>query len=238
MSTLYTFGCSYTQDFEDINPHLHNGLKPAQLRYVDEFLNGVIPPTWSKVLSNLLGYDRINMAQGGSGNENIFENVCVMSPQFKKGDMVIIQWTENHRFRWPNSEGNWVQQLPGWKIDIPTLSKSTYEEIIVIRDHSLYRKQLYNYHILIEQLALSVGFDIYYWSMGNNIITELPKDKKFLLSDKLDNSNYLNNNYNKYFRIMNGYTVTEETNGLISDGHYSKTGHEVIGRLFYEHITS
>ena len=237
MNTLYTFGCSYTQDFEDINSHLHDGQKPAQLKYVDEFLDGVMPPTWSKVLSNLLGYDRINMAQGGTGNETIFENVCKMSPNFKKGDMVIIQWTENHRFRWPsdNYDNLWTQQLPNnyWKI--PTLSKLTFEEIIVIRNHPLYRKQLYNYHILLEQLALSVGFDIYYWSMSQDIITELPKDRKYLLSDKLKD---WYNVYSKYFHKMKAYTVTQETNGLISDGHYSKTGHEVIGRLFYEHITT
>ena len=235
MNTLYTFGCSYSQDFEDIYSHLHDGQKPAQLKYVDEFLDGVMPPTWSKVLSDLLGYDRINMAQGGTGNETIFENVCVLSPQFKKGDMVIIQWTENHRFRWPSDDYDnlWTQQLPNnyWKI--PTLSKLTFEEMTVIRNHHLYRKELYNYQTLLEQLALSVGFDIYFWSMGENIITELPIDKKFLLSNKFKD---WYNEYRTYFNKMMAYTVTQETNGVISDGHYSKTGHEVIGNLFYEHI--
>jgi len=232
MKTLYTFGCSYTQDFEKLFPN------DPQLKYVDDFLNGIIPPAWPKVLSNLLGYECVNTSRGGIGNETIFENVCKMSPNFKKGDMVIIQWTVNHRFRWPNHEGYWVNQLPNWSIDIPTLSKTTRDEILLIRDHPLYRKQLYNYQILLEQLASSVGFDIYYWSMADNIITELPKDKKYLLSDKLDNFNYLINNYAKYFGLMNAHTISQETNGVNSDGHYGKNGHEVIGKLFYEHIIS
>ena len=231
MNTLYTFGCSYTQDFEKLSSN------DPQLKYVDQYLDGIIPPTWSKVLSNLLGYDIVNTAKGGNGNETIFENVCKSSPNFKKGDMVIIQWTENHRFRWPNLEGHWANQLPnhyhGDKI--PTLSKRTFEEILFIRDHPLYKEQLYNYHILIEQLALSVGFDIYHWFMGDSIISELPIHKKYLLSDKFDKTAP---NYFTYFNKMNGYTITKETNGVISDGHYSKTGHEVIGKLFYEHITS
>jgi hypothetical protein len=38
MNTLYTFGCSFTEDFENIPEFLHDGGKPAQLRYVDQFL--------------------------------------------------------------------------------------------------------------------------------------------------------------------------------------------------------
>jgi len=44
--------------------------------------------------------------------------------------------------------------------------------------------------------------------------------------------------YAKYFGLMNAYTISQETDGVNSDGHYSKTGHEVIGKLFYEHIIS
>jgi hypothetical protein len=233
MSTLYTFGCSFTQDFEKLSPD------DPQIKYVNEFIGGIIPPTWSKILSNLLEYDRVNTSSGGIGNDVIFENVCKMSPNFKKGDIVIIQWTQNHRFRWPhnyydNHDGFWVNQIPNYYREIPTLSKRTFEEILLIRDHPLYRKQLYNHQILIEQLAMSVGFDIYYWAMGEKIISELPKDRKFLLRDKFDRFSH---NWFTYFSKMNAHTITQETNGVILDGHYSKTGHEVIGKLFYEHIT-
>lgn len=232
MNTLHTFGCSYTQEFELLTPN------DPQIKYVNEFLNGIIPPTWSKILSNLLGYNQVITAQGGIGNETIFEKVCKMSPNFKKGDMVIIQWSQNHRFRWPhnnnpNHKGYWVNQIPNFCNELPTLSKTTQDEIFLIRDHPLYREQLYNYHVLIEQLARSVGFDIYYWAMGEKIISELPKDKKFLLSDKFDK---VSHNYFTYFNKMNAYTITQETNGVIYDGHYGKTGHEIIGKLFYEHI--
>jgi hypothetical protein len=70
--------------------------------------------------------------------------------------------------------------------------------------------------------------------MADNIITELPKDKKYLLSDKF---NEIFSNYPKYFGKMGALKISEETNGVNSDGHYGKGGHEVIGKLFYEHIT-
>lgn len=228
---LYTFGCSYTQDFEKLD------LYDYQMTYVNEYLNGIFPPSWPRVLSNLLSYDVVNSALSSNDNETIFEDVCKLSPKFKKGDIVIIQWTQNHRFRWPShdEENKWVKQLPNWYIEIPTLSKSTFEEVVVIRDHLLYRQQLYNQQTLLEQLSISVGFDIFYWSMADHLITELPKDKKYLLSNKLD-SKFCN--YSNYFNKMNAYTITQETEGSIFDGHFSKIGHEVIGKLFYEHITS
>lgn len=229
---LYTFGCSYTQDFEKLNSI------DIQMTYVNEFLNGITPPSWPIVLSNLLLYDVVNSAIGGNDNETIFEDVCKLSPKFKKGDMVIIQWTQNHRFRWPsyNEENKWVRQLPNWYLEMPTLSKSTFDEVVVIRDHRLYRQQLYNQQTLLEQLSSSVGFDIFYWSMASNLlVTELPKDKKYLLSDKLK-PKYCH--YSEYFDTMKVHTIAKETNGVINDGHYGKTGHEVIGKLFYDHIIS
>ena len=185
MNTLYVFGCSYSEDFENVPKNTHTGDKPAQLKYVDEFLNGVYPPTWSKVLSNLLGYKRVNEAKGGSSNLQIFENVCKQSSNFKKDDIVIIQWTNNSRFRWPSNTG-WVPVLSNLFHDGIGISIETYEEILVSRTHKLYREEIYNYQNLINTLADSVGFDNFYFAKDRNLFFEPPKNKKSLLSKHLN----------------------------------------------------
>jgi hypothetical protein len=237
MNTLYVFGCSYSEDFENVFSQLHDGNKPAQLKYVDEVLNGVYPPTWSKVLSNLLGFERVNKAQGGSSNLQIFENVCKESGNFKKGDIVIIQWTHNSRFRWPSeNNGGWIPILPSLYQNTYGLSKETYEEILVSRTNKLYREEIYNYQNLLNTLAESIGFNNFYFAKDENLLIELPKNEKFLLSDYFD--------YNKKIDIstvlsnMGVTTVTQETNGLISDGHYGKDGHQKIGEIFYNLINN
>jgi hypothetical protein len=70
--------------------------------------------------------------------------------------------------------------------------------------------------------------------MDDKLLLELPKNYRHLLSEYFD--------YNKDINIItifekNGVTtVTQESNGLISDGHYGKRGHQKIGELFYNHI--
>jgi hypothetical protein len=233
MNTLYTFGCSFTEDFENIIYYPHIGDKPSQLKYVDEILNGKYPPTWSKVLSNLLGFKRVNKAQGGSSNLQIFENVCKESSNFKKDDIVIIQWTHNSRFRWPSDTG-WTPVLPSLFHDGIGISIETYEEILVSRTHKLYREEIYNYQNLINTLSDSVGFNVLYFAKDENLLIDLPKNKKLLLSEYFDCDKKIN--ITTVLSNMGVTTVTQETNGLVSDGHYGKDGHQKLGEIFYEYI--
>ena len=234
MNTLYTFGCSYSEDFENISETLHNGKKPAQLRYVDEILGGIKPPTWSKVLGNLLNYEVINKAQGGSSNPQIFENICKLSNEFKKNDIVIVQWTKNNRFRWAGKT-QWIPLLPNnYHHSNFDISQITFEELLVSRSHKLHRDEIYSFQNIINSLSDAVGFQVFYFAMDDKLLLELPKNYRHLLSEYFD--------YNKDINIItifekNGVTtVTQESNGLITDGHYGKIGHQRIAQLFYDHI--
>ena len=233
MNTLYTFGCSYSEDFENLSETLHNGKKPTQLRYVDEILNGVKPPTWPKVLGNLLNYEVINKAQGGSSNYQIFNNVCELSHMFKKDDIVIIQWTQNSRFRWP-SDGGWIPVLPNLFHELNEMSIITYEETLVSRTHKLFREEIYNYQNIINSLSKSVGNKIFYWAADDKLINELPKDKKYILSEFFDYERKIG--IPEIFYNNGVRTITQETMGKISDGHYGKIGHQRIAELFYDYI--
>ena len=234
MNTLYTFGCSYSEDFENIFENLHDGKKPAQLRYVDEILNGIKPMSWPKVLGHLLNYDVINKAQGGSSNPQIFENICKLSNEFKENDIVIVQWTKNNRFRWPSNYG-WIPMLPnGYHNNGYNISLKTFEEILVSRSHKLYVEEIYNFQNIVTSLSTAVGFQVFYLSMDDELLIELPKNNRYLLSEQFDHKR--NIGIRTVFEKNNVKTISQESNNLISDLHYGKQGHQRIAELFYDHI--
>jgi hypothetical protein len=230
---LYIFGCSYSEDFENVPKFITDNLKSAQIRYVEEFLMGITPPTWSKVLSEFLNCDRINSAVGGSSNPHIFENVCRYSSEFKKGDIVIVQWTKNSRFRWP-SRGGWIPMLPSNFNKNDKISLTTFEETIVARSHRLFREEIYMYQNLINSLSDAVKFNVYYFAMDEKLLVDLPQNNRHLLSQYFIYEKKIG--ISEIFNKNGVITISQETNNKISDGHFGKIGHQKIGELFYEHI--
>ena len=68
MSTLHTFGCSYTADYA-----LDGG------KY-EEFYNirgGNFPDVWPKILAKKLNFELNNFGKGGVGNDFIFNQICL-----------------------------------------------------------------------------------------------------------------------------------------------------------------
>jgi hypothetical protein len=72
MSTLFTFGCSFTEDFERvIETTKYSDFIPAQRRYVENHLNGRIPKSWPQLLSEKLDLYLKNYGVGGMSNYHI-----------------------------------------------------------------------------------------------------------------------------------------------------------------------
>ena len=67
MNTLYTFGCSFTEGFNENH-------EPYQEYKI--FKGGTFPKTWSELLSEKLGLNLFNYGQGSIGNQHIFTNFC------------------------------------------------------------------------------------------------------------------------------------------------------------------
>jgi hypothetical protein len=234
MNTLFTFGCSFTEDFTEVPPDM------GQTIYVMDYLNGRVPDAWPTVLSKLLSFDVQNFGKGGSSNYQIFDVICQQCSKFNKGDIVIIGWTGLNRFRWANfDEDKWNHIIPNFNTKVHNevyITDNTLNEILVNREHSLYVDEIYSYQKMIDRLAEVVGFDVYYWAMDNRIINSLPPetlcDKKYLCGHLISQGQSIP----RLINIGGGKTIMDETNNLIVDYHYGETGHQVQGELFYKHI--
>ena len=238
MSTLFTFGCSFTEDFERVlETTKYSNFIPAQRRYVEDYLNGRIPKSWPQLLSENLDLDLKNYGVGGMSNYHIFEEVCEHCNEFKEGDVVVIGWTHVTRFRWVGNDNSWSPIFSQYTENASKIiSENTYNEILIQRTKNLYVIEIYKYQKLIEQLSTSVGFDLYFWSSDGEIINKENKQfingKKYLLNASIS----YNNNVFNIIQKNGGKTINEETEGKIPDNHLGESGHKVQAELFYNHI--
>jgi len=234
MSTLFTFGCSYTQSYED---NKSNSIKYGEYY---KFKGNFFPPTWSEILSNKLNFNLKNYGNGGGGNNLIFQNLCNNINEIKKNDIVIIQWTYVHRYMWVDKESdNWVHFGAGPLNGNRSISETTHEEITFNRTHPLYVNQIYEWMKLIDRLSKSVGFEVYYWSADYYVLYPLDEiereNKKYLLGDS--KFKYFETIFGEIFKL-GGKTIKEETNGLVNDLHFGESAHKIMGELFYNHIVN
>lgn len=229
MSTLFTFGCSYTEDYRTNLISNYTDYK--------SFKGGIYPDSWPKILADKLGYDIKNYGQSATGNYQIFHRFCQQVNEIKKGDIVIIEWTYMNRYRWVNMSTNkWIHLGVGLA-NVPDITESTHSSICINRTSKLYLEEIFDFQNVIDRLSESIGFEIYYWSCDVDLIYPIPKKerrlKKYLISDYVSENN--ETTFDEVFR-RGGKRIFEETNGLINDNHFGESAHKVMAELYYDHI--
>ena len=241
---LFAFGCSYTEDCSIY--YRMGGMDPNHpyLRYmkiVKNSLLGTEPPrAWPFFLGKKLGCEVINFGSTGASNTEIFSTICKECPKISSGDLVIIEWSYNHRFRWVNEKTNQWAKFGIYMNPDPheIINPGTHQDISINRSHEKYAEDIYDYEKIIDQLAKNAGFKVYYWSCDNNIIYRLPEElksqKKYLISEMVESGK---NAFDPIFK-RGGKTIKEETSGKIDDYHFGESAHIIMADLFYEHITN
>jgi hypothetical protein len=243
MGKLFTFGCSYSENYDVLYEKYKDSdgtNLPGQVKYIRDFLGGVAPKVWPQVLADLLSMESCNYARGGDCNDGIFEQVCIHSDEFTKDDIVIIQWTHLVRYRWPTQK-TWVNYNINYvtfnDYTIPYPSESQHNKIIISRDSDLIVKEVYNWQKIIQQLSKLIGFKLYFWAGCNKIINvEDPsfiKNDMYIMHDCIINRNGIFQETHTY----GGESIFHATNGANPDTHMAESGHKVLGKLFYEYIT-
>lgn len=242
MKTIFGFGDSFTEgNVETYEPFLQ----------WKEYRGGNLPKDWITLLCERLKYNLINYAIGGIGNNTIFHTFCKHSHEIQKGDIVIINWTYNTRFRWAeqiNNVDTWVNMS---RVDLSddshnyyynrlsTISKKTIEEILSNRFNELYNEEIYDYEKIIIELALLNEYQIYFWSVDVDLIytqsSNLKNKKEYILSEQINKGECL---LDLVYRC-GGKSMPQETNFQIKDGnHMGESGHMVQSELFYNYITN
>ena len=139
MKRLFTFGCSFTRYYW---------------------------PTWADMLGN--SYDHFeNWGNSGLGNRAIFERLseCIVHNNISKGDTVIIQWTEFHRFDFYLP----LPSLPeGWSQGGNILTSTTVpKEILALWNEKSYIMHTLNYINMAVRLLESLECTWYMTSIRN-----------------------------------------------------------------------
>jgi len=228
MNTLWIFGCSYSAEYT------HRGVITNSFQRYKDYRNGLLPDVWGKLLSDKLKYNYNNCADGGVGNEYIFEQICKNSKNFKKDDIIIIEWSYVDRFRWILND-EWVHVTAN--ATIPFLNQNFSDEMLLMRTHDLFIKTIFEYENIIETLSDAVGFNVFFWLGDYKIARLLPKEKK--LNKKYIGSKYLEDNgtiFNEILDRRDGKIIFQETNGEVEDNHFGERAHKIMAELFYEHI--
>lgn len=201
MKKLWTFGDSFTEDYKEF----HGWSK----KYIE--FKGYVPKNYTEILAEMLDAEYENNGHGGFDNYSIFDTICENSERFNPGDIVVINWSDTLRFRLAGDDNQWAPFVPSTINfdDVPTtnISKRTFEEIIVNREHYLYQMEINNWIKLLNSLMRG-KFYIVHWT---------PFDLKYIDAHS----------------FMIGETIFKETKGEIIDYHYNERGQVLLaGYLF------
>lgn len=253
---LYCFGDSYTEGYKN---DMQFWPYDAYRKYLGLEDPMDMPPIWSEILGEKLDTDSFNYAKGGASNHETLLRFCEHSSKFKKGDIVIINWTYIQRCTWViDPEGiedygyhiTSVSPYQGEHYDPDNLYKDAYDIIAINRLKFSWTYEVLRYQTMIDTMAKEIGFDVYYWFTDDYLQENLAKienlnQRKYILHDLMSEYNeetYGRDNCNIMFNTLRLYgakTIQDDSNGAGHDPHHlGGTGHRVQAEMFYSYITN
>lgn len=99
MKTLWVFGDSFSQDFE--NNKIENFENYRKFK-------GYHSKSWGKLISEEFGWEYKNFAIGGWDNYSILQSFCEKITEIKPNDLVFIGWAPEIRLRLMDENGSWT----------------------------------------------------------------------------------------------------------------------------------
>jgi hypothetical protein len=250
MNKLWTFGCSFTAEYEPID-NLHPPYQNNYDRY-RVWRGGNLPPTWPNILGRFINYDVMNCAYGGSSNYNIFMQFSNVSHLIKKNDILIFGWTQLARFIAANFVENIFNNVvpAGENYENLGMSQTTINEILINRTHEIWRQEVLSWINVIDSFCNNIGAENYHWTSDENIFNvdkqSVRNDKKFIVvrdPAAVDNDFYVNKHSMMWYLTHQDHyggtqkgKIMDETNYEINDGHMGELGHQLQAEIFHEHL--
>jgi hypothetical protein len=210
MNKLWVFGDSFSEPFSKINP----------MQWKMDYINwkGYIPKYYGEIASDKLQLKHINLAIGGADNYTILDSIVSVLNAINTNDIVIIGWSQTTRFRVVTKTNYFHTIIPtslntAIKSKKIELSDSTLVEMAVNRDTLLYIDELNNY-IKLLNFAFPKN-KIIHWS-------PFRQDEQGLLTTQPS--------------LKGLQVVSNETNGVIDDYHFSEDAHFELAEKFIDII--
>jgi hypothetical protein len=241
MSKLWTFGCSFTAEYNPIDGLYY----PFENQYdkYRTYRGGTLPDVWPELLGKKLNYQTVNCAIGGSSNYTIFNQFINVSDLIKKDDILIFGWTSMLRFQSVHLKDKiQINLLPNaTNYEDVGFSKNTLDEILVNRSNLVWVNEVLSWIKIINEIVKFKGCEVYYWTSDDTIFKTKDKfiDEKFIV---VNDPNYDNLSMLGYLNLSIHYgnkltaRIVEETNGEIADDHMGELGHLKQCNYFYDHI--
>lgn len=235
MNTLWIFGDRFSTEINSNNLH-ENHKKFMELKDVSSI------PSWTSLLSEKLKLVNNNLSKESDSNYQIFQNFCDVCHLIQPNDVVIIGWGLISKFR-VSLNNQFVNLDPHGLKDIGTVSKKTLEEILKnrlknekeINRRDRWAEEVYLWENVIYELSKNKNFNVFFWSTEEHRLIYCESDdfkskKNYLCSDSVDMLIY-------YLRERGCTTMSDETNGEVSDSHFGIDGNKKIAEIFYDDIT-
>ena len=202
MRTVWVFGDSFSVDFEN------NRIGNFEL-YKD--LKGYYPKSWGKLISEELGCNYKNFAQGGWDNYSILQSFCENITEIKPNDIVFVGWAPEPRIRITDENGKWKSFNTMAQIDWGGISSDCILNLLLNRVTGEHRKS--NKGVEEERMA---------WE---TMIMFTMKDIILHIWKWVDNGLF-----------KNFQTIEQDTDGLVPDGHWSEEGHINFSKYLIEKL--
>lgn len=223
-NTLWTFGCSFTAEWEPLDNNPPNNYDKYR-----EWRGGELPDVWPKILARHLKLDLQNKGKGATGNHTIFKTFCDNSSFIKENDIVVIGWTQIARYPMFLKSARELYDL---------LPSETYEEIpqnvhefnLINRTNPVWIGEIVSYMRIINELAEYKKFKVYFWTSDGPIFEYIIENS--IQNLKLDN--LIGIEYNSLFdgisntcpsKYIEKLSIFQETNKEVADAHMGYYGH-------------
>jgi hypothetical protein len=208
MSKLWIFGDSYSEPFS----------KVENMWWKRDYINwkGYTPKFYGDFIFDDINLLVENNATGGSDNHTIFESVIPFFKKINSDDIVIIGWSNTMRFRVINKRGHFNSVGP--------LSVSKVQPYLDFSEESL------------KEMVINRGSQNYITETNNFIETFnfiFKKNKIIHWSPFMQHDEGL---LTTVITPKNLETINDETNGVISDYHFSESSHKLLSDIFLKEI--
>lgn len=157
MNNLWVYGDSFSMD-------MNLDFADIFVQYCDYKKRNV--NCYGDFIAKELNLNLINRAIGGIDNYTILENICKDIENIKEGDLVVIGWSSQTRFRIVYDITNyWVPVANQGDSFEPNLDNVSIQKILTNRLHDLYDLEIKNWDKLIKK-SLMNNF-LYTWTWYN-----------------------------------------------------------------------
>jgi hypothetical protein len=175
---------------------------------------GCKPSFWTSMLADRLNTPLLNRGIGGADNYTIFDSIIKEIDNIKPDDIIVIGWSTAVRGRAVLND-KFVSLHIGGSLNIPDLSNLSVMELLNNRSSSLYMDEVMGWTRLLKHAFRDNK--IIFWSAFPEYVDR----------DILDPSYWANK----------PYSINDETESALTDGHPSESGCLLLSDLFYDNLT-